>query len=163
MFHSRRKCGVLIVAVMVWQFLLVDARAQDRVTHIPVGASKPITSIGEIIEFTGSELALQTRVSLQRIPSDRIERIETHYVKEHLLGREQFTNGETDKAIQSLRLAVKSEPRTWVDREILALIVQAELRLQNLSGAMHDFQTILNTDPATRHWGIAPMVWSPQV
>jgi len=137
--------------------------AQDRVTFTPEGASKPLIDTGEILDLTGTELILRSGASPRRIPTDRIERIETQYHRDHLAGEEAFRQGETAKALSLLRAALDREPRAWVDREILALIVQADLRQQDLAGAIRDFRVILTTDPATRHWGIAPLIWSPQV
>ncbi|SFH56415.1 tetratricopeptide repeat protein [Planctomicrobium piriforme] len=139
------------------------AQAQDRVTYLPDGAAKPITAIGDVVDFTGAELQLKGANSIQRIPAARVQQIETQYQPEHLQGRSLLEQGDTSAAITTLRKALEKEPRAWVDREILSLIVKADLRQQDLSGALRDFQSIITTDPESRAWGIAPLIWSPQV
>ena len=137
--------------------------AQDRVTHTPEGASKPVTEHGEILDFTGTHLTLRGGVNTVRIPSQRVKQIETGYQPEHLKALEHFQRGETREALPLLRRAVEREPRAWVDRELTALIVQADLRLEDLGNAVRDFRFILQTDLETRHWGLAPLIWSPQL
>lgn len=143
--------------------LTLSGFAQDRVTYTPVDATKPLTVLGDIVDFTGTELSLRSGASVQRISADRIQQIETHYQQEHLQAQQLFANGETAEALKLLRQALDKEPRAWVDREILAMMMQAELRQQNLAGAISTFQLILTSDPATRHWGIAPLIWSSQL
>ncbi|WP_437190932.1 hypothetical protein [Planctomicrobium sp. SH527] len=158
---SMNLIAVLLLFVAFFTLSGRAARAQDRVTYTPEGASKPITALGVILDFTGDELTIRVGLGTQHVPSQRIVKIETQYLPEHMRGQELLRNGNTVEALASLRDALKRETRTWVDREILALIVQAELRQMDLAGAVRDFQMIVASDPATRHWGIAPLIWSP--
>lgn len=160
---SMNLTAVVLFSVAFFAVSTRSAVAQDRVTYTPDGASKPLTALGVILDFTGEELTLRVGSGTQRVPSQRIEKIETQYLPEHLQGQEHFRKGNTVEALTSLREALKRETRSWVDREILALIVQAELRQMDLAGAVRDFQLIVASDPTTRHWGIAPLIWSPVV
>jgi hypothetical protein len=136
---------------------------QDRVSYTPEGAAKPLTIIGQIEDLTGRELVFRpTTGSVQRISADAVEHVETAYEPAHLQGLREFQQGETAAAKVSLRAALDRETRAWVDREILALLVQCEQRNGNLPGALTLFNEIVRQDPATRHWGIAPLVWFPQ-
>jgi len=149
-------CGVV---------LLTGSRglAQDRVTYVPEGQTRPVIAVGDITNLTGSELFLKGFNSVQRIPIDAVSHIETTYQPEHLQGEAQFHSGKTAEAQVSLRKALDKENREWIDREILALLVQCSLRENDLQGAIRDFRFLLTSDPVTRHWNIAPLAWTPTV
>jgi hypothetical protein len=150
-----------LLAVMGWGWLMPAAFAQDRVTFIPPGSSRPLVLIGEVLDVTGETVKVRTPNSVQSILPNSVTDIETIYDPAHLRGVELFRNGETSLAQDSFRDALDREPRAWVDREILSLMVKCDLRQQDLLGALRDFRLILASDPTTRHWGIAPLVWSP--
>jgi len=148
-------------------FLMTGSRsvawvnAQDRVTFTPAGTNSPVIAIGEVIESTGRELVLRTLNNTQRILPDSIIRIETTYHPDYLRGIDELKQGQVVAAQASLRGALEKEHRPWVQREIRSWLVKTSLRQQDLGGALHEFREIVLTDPRTRFWGIAPLVWSP--
>lgn len=137
------------------------AAAQDRVTYIPPNTESPVIVLGEVLDYTGRELILSTLNGHQHLPSDSITSIETTYTPPHLQGMAQFQQGLTEEAILSFQKAMEQERRRWVQREIRSWLMRCAMRRGDLRGAIHEFQEIIKSDPQTRIWGIAPLVWSP--
>ncbi|MCH7686621.1 MAG: hypothetical protein IH899_08075, partial [Planctomycetes bacterium] len=52
------------------------------------------------------------------------------------------------------------ETRTWVRREILAMLVRCDLQEGDLTSAGIRFLLLVKSDPATRHFKLIPLVWS---
>lgn len=137
--------------------------AEDKVTYIPDGATSPVTQLGNVEDYSGTRLKLRiSNDQVRSIPSESVQSIETLYDPAHLKGIEQFQSGDVDGAVDSFRKALAREPRGWVDREIQAWILKCSQRRQDLSGAIAAFLEIVQQDPETRHWGLAPLVWVPQ-
>lgn len=139
----------------------IPLAAQDRVTYIPAEAESPVIAVGEVLDYTGRELILSTLNGHQHLPSDSVTSIETTYSPSHLQGISQFQQGLTDDAILSFQKAMEQERRRWVQREIRSWLMRCAVRKGDLRGALREFQEIIQTDPQTRFWGIAPLIWSP--
>ncbi len=156
-------CMILLAAIS----MLIHAGgtagvAEDRVTYRPSGSLRPITMVGDIIDSTGRELQMMTlNGNPQRISADDIITIKTHYDPSHLAGIEAYTAGRLEDAASYFITAYDREPREWVDREIAAWLVRCRLQQGDLASAIASFRSIINTDPYSRHWGIAPLIWSP--
>lgn len=150
-------CGApLLLAVAA------TALAQDRVSFIPERATSPVTLIGEVLDYTGRELSIRPLSGpLQTIPAENVQDVKTSYDPAHLQGSQQLELGNHQAARSAFSEALTREDRQWMQREILALLMQVELREQNLAGAIERFRGIVRSDPVTRHWGAAPLVWSP--
>ncbi|MDA7503793.1 hypothetical protein N8553_02285 [bacterium] len=137
-------------------------RAEDRVSYRLNGASKPITLIGEIIDYDGRDLTLRSLSgNPQYIAADDVVEVKTHYDDAHREGIEAFQAAKYDEAITKLISAYDREPREWVDREIASWIVRTSLLRNDFRTAFRYFNAIIKSDPYTRHWGVAPLVWSP--
>lgn len=137
------------------------ALAQDRVTFTPPGASGPVTALGEVVDYTGRELVLQTLNGPQHIASDSVVSIETPYDPAMQRAMAEFQQGQTSAALASFREALGREHRPWAQREIRSWLMKCALRQQDLSGALREFREIALADPQSRFWGIAPLIWSP--
>ncbi|WP_437205945.1 tetratricopeptide repeat protein [Planctomicrobium sp. SH664] len=137
--------------------------AEDRVSYTPAEGKRPITLVGEVLDVTGRQVIIQTANNAkQSLPIATVQGIETIYQPAHLRGIEQLELGESQAALASFREAVRSEPRQWVQRDILAWMIKAAQREQNLAVALECFREIIRTDPTTRHWEQAPLIWTPQ-
>lgn len=136
--------------------------AEDRITYRPGGTSKPITLIGEIIDYDGRDLTLRSSSGTpQYIASDDVVEVKTHYDAVHKEGIAAFREAKFDLAKSKLITAYDREPREWVDREIASWIVRVSLLQNDFRTAFRYFSAIIKSDPYTRHWGIAPLIWSP--
>lgn len=143
--------------------LAVTALGEDRVTFQPVGTSSPITMIGTIMDYTGRDLLLRALDgNPQYIPSEEIVEVNTHYNQAFRDGITDYEQHQIDTALQKFIAAYDQEPRAWVDREIASWIVRLSLATGDESTAFRYFREIIKTDPQSRHWGIAPLIWSPR-
>lgn len=154
----RLLCGGLITLVV----LASSTWADDRVTFAPEPGAAHITVIGDIKDYTGKVLQIQPRgTSPHSIPIDQIISIETFYAPPYRQGIALFDQGDIDAAEPLFDQALRTEGRPWVQREQYAWMMRCRHRRGDLSGVAEAFQKILATDAETRHWGMAPLIWSP--
>jgi hypothetical protein len=138
------------------------AWANDRVRIQDPEKSGPVVLVGEIGNFLGDTLTIRLKASgATSVPADQILEIETYYTPLHREGLELYEQGETEKAQTAFEGALKEENRQWVKREILAWLVRCGWRRNDLLTAGHRFREIILSDPETRHWSIAPLIWAP--
>lgn len=137
--------------------------AEDRVTYrLGGGQSRPITVVGEIRDYDGEQLLMMTISGApQVVPAEDIVSVQTHYDTAHRQALAAYQQGRIDEAASKFITAFDREPRDWVDREIAAWIVRCRLLLDDRAGAIQFFREVIRNDPVSRHWGIAPLVWSP--
>lgn len=153
---------VSVFAVLCLALGSSAAWAQDRVLVQPSGQSSRITVVGRIQDFTGRELVLQTGVGagLQRFAAADVIEVQTTYQPLHEQGRQHLRAGQADAAWTALNRAWELEDRKWVRREILALLVECALQLRRYSDAATRFLLIAESDPATVHHRLLPLVWT---
>ena len=160
---SRRGASYHIICVLV-VCLGGTLVAEDRVTLIPAGAVDPVILIGTVEDYTGRELVLLRpgMNTADRYPANSIQSVQTWRSPTHDQGITEFDAGTTPQAEQSLLKALQDEPREWVQREILALLVRCAIRRNDLGTAGTRFLQITKQDAASPHWNIAPLRWAPQ-
>lgn len=137
------------------------ALAQDRViVQQPGGSRFPISGIVE--DYTGRELVLQVRSSepVRRYPRQDVIEVQTAYTAHHEKGRQLLQQGKPAEAKAELDIALREEDRTWVRREILAQLVRCALWSGNYRAATPLFLSIVESDPETFHYGVAPLAWT---
>lgn len=158
---------VLNVLCWCWLTLTVfgpgKVGAQDRVTFRPRDEAAPITMTGEILDYTGRRLTIRPRGGTpQSIPAGNVVAVKTYYDPAHLEGLDLLNHGNVEQAREKFNEALKRDKRDWVIREILSWLVRCAYREGDLLGAIAYFREIVKSDPLTRHWGVAPLVWTPQ-
>ena len=99
---------------------------------------------------------------LRRIPREEVVEVRTAYTPHHEKGRQLLANGKPAEAKAELTRALKEEDRTWVRREILAQLVRCSLWDGNYREAVPLFLSIVESDPETLHYGLAPLAWSDE-
>ncbi len=157
---SRRGASCYIIG-----FLLAGVlTAEDRVTLIPAGAVDPVILIGTVEDYTGQELVLLRPgvKTADHYPANTIQSVQTWRSPTHDQGIAEFDAGATPTAEQSLLQALKDEPREWVKREILSLLVRCAIRRHDWGTAGTRFLHITQQDATSPHWNVAPMLWAPQ-
>ena len=159
---SRRGASCYILWVLLAS-LGGSLSAEDRVTLIPAGAVDPVILIGSVEDYTGQELVLLRPgvATADRYPANTIQSVQTWRSPIHDQGIAELDAGTTPLAEQSLLQALKDEPRDWVKREILALLVRCAIRRNDWGTAGTRFLQITKQDAASPHWNIAPIQWAP--
>ena len=162
------RCLFVAMAMGVFQWAACSlanfaAFAQDRVIiQQPGGSRFPIS--GLIEDYTGREVILQVRAGEvpRRYPRQEVVEVQTAYTPRHERGRRLLANAKPAEAKVELTLALKEEDRTWVRREILAQLVRCALWDGNYRAATPLFLSIVESDPETLHYGLAPLAWSDE-
>lgn len=128
-------------------------------------ASNPRSSTrlaGKVLEYTGSELVLELPGGRQRkFPAARVRDIESEWTEPHSQGNALFAKGQHCEAIGKYQAAVRAEPRRWVQRMILARLIECYAELNQLAQAGELFLTLFNDDPATPYFHVIPLSWLP--
>jgi hypothetical protein len=140
----------------------VPVLCQDRAVIIqqPGGSRFPIS--GYIEDFTGNYLVMQVRsgeVARRYLREDVVE-IQTAYTARHEKGRRLLAEGRVAEAKVELTAALNDEDRKWIRREILAQLTRCALWSGNYRAAVAAFLPIVESDPETIHFGVAPMAWT---
>ncbi len=133
---------------------------QDRVIIQQPGGSR-LPYSGYVDDYTGREVILRTKTGegLKRFPREDVIQVQTAYTAHHEKGRQLLSNGKPTEAKVELTQALKEEDRAWVRREILAQLVRCALWNGNYRAAMPLFLSIVESDPETIHYGLAPLAW----
>ncbi len=134
---------------------------RDRVLIQRKGSSSRIGIRGRIIDYTGKKLTLETLAGKdQEIPADEIISVETSQTEPHIRGLIAFTKRRFQQAETEFEKSLLEETRTWVRREILAMLVRCDLVQGDLTSAGTRFLLLVKSDPETRHFKLIPLVWS---
>ncbi len=149
-------------ASVLWSLLWFagTAAGQDRVV-VRGSTGGRMTVVGVIEDFTGEQLTLRMlpgRV-VHLYPADDVLDYETQQVAAFVQGVRAVDENRIEQAVALLETALKQEERTWVRREILAVLVRCAVRRSDFAGAGARFLAMVESDPATRHFALIPLVW----
>ena len=153
---------ILALIVPVW-LGSISAFAQDRVIlQQPGGSRFPISGI--VDDYTGREVTVIVRAgeAARRYPRQDVIEVQTAYTAHHEKGRQWLAKGEVAQAKPELTQALKEEDRAWVRRLILADLVRCAMWNGDYLSAAPNFLAIVESDPETMHFGLAPLAWTDQ-
>jgi signal peptidase II len=138
------------------------AAAEDRVVRQQEGKVGRIVITGTVDDYTGVELRIRRSLNntVAIIPADEVLDVRTDQCEPHSAGQKFLKEGRISEALEQLELALGRERRHWVRREILALLVRCELRRGGYAAAARHFLPLVESDPATRHFGLIPLAWA---
>ena len=128
--------------------------------------SGQITKLTGVIEDLSGDV-----VQLRRGGGGRVERYRLRDVTEiQFIKSPDFDRGlvhmqtqEWNAAIDSFEAALLHEQRIWVQREVLASSAEALLALGRHADVLVKVLKIAESDPATRHAGLLPLVWDGRI
>lgn len=142
----------------------VAGRADDRVTLQRAGSAGAITVVGEIEDFTSRRLTIRVKGagSLQSFPADEVLTVSTSHSPAHQQGLQAFEAGAYAVAEQEFARALAVEGRSWVQQDLLAGMVRSAMRRGDRISAANSFVRMVEQEPATRHWGVIPLMWAPE-
>lgn len=135
--------------------------AQDKIEVRPdhhVGqATLPCT----ILNFTHSKVKVKLLPSgnVKTFPSSQIVKVHTPQTEQYQLGLKELQAGQFEKAIAAFSEALNIENRSWVRREILALMIKAALSQGDSLKAALRFQMMVENEPDSRHYELIPLEW----
>ncbi len=141
-----------------------DLPAADRVTIRPEGSVGLMTIVGDVADYTAD--ALTIRVSgggpPRSVPSGEVVAVEVYRTPDHQRGLEHYRQGEIEPAVAAFQRALETEGREWIRRELYAELVRCHSRQGELGLAVTRFVQLVESDPHHRHWGVAPLLWTPE-
>ncbi len=114
-----------------------------------------------VLDYTGQELVIQLSPTGQprRYPADQVLAVETLKSSQHQLADRLYQQHRVAEAQQAYSEALRSEPRAWVRREILAMLVRCALWQGDYATAGSRFLLLVQSDPFTPYYGVIPLVW----
>ena len=163
--HRLRNRWLTVLSIAIVLIALsATARAQDRVVLQLKDSSSRIALRCSIIEYTGEQITVRMRPNApeKSYPAEQVVEIQTYYNKDHQRGLNELKSFQTADAVKSLEKAMRSEPRSWVRRDILALLVRAALRQGDYTAAGSRFLLLIKSDATTRHFKLIPLIWAAE-
>lgn len=161
---SRRRSVAVALLVSLGLSTAPPLPAEDRVTIRPAGSAGVMTLTGDILDYNASVLTLRTSLDqpAANIDSRTVLAVETYRTPAHQSGIEAFEAGRLPDAVAQFTQALTTERRAWVRGDLLAWLVRAHQRLGQFEPAAARFVDIVSSATLSRHWNIAPLVWSAE-
>ena len=140
--------------------VLAQDTPEDEVTVRAESSGFERTVRGTVGEYDGRALRIVLSTGVVReYPAGEVVRVVTPQSADHLAGLAAVDAGEWETARAKLTAALRTEPRAWVRREILASLVSANLALGDRVGAGDRWLSVVRSDPRTPHFGRVPLPW----
>lgn len=147
---------VLLTAVC----LSASAATADEVVVQASTARSRITITGDIIEHNGRLLVIQTGAVQQRFRAEEVISVKTSYSSAHTAGLRLLKANRSDLALPEFERAISQEQRTWVRRDLLALLIRCALRANDFAMAGARFKLLFESDTESPHIALMPLLWS---
>ncbi len=153
---------IAVCRVAVCHAVLSSLVQADEVVVQASTARSRITITGEILEYNGRFLVIQTGTGTgqQRYSAAEVVSVKTSYTSAHTAGLRLFKAGKGELALREFETAVSQEPRTWVRRDILALLIRCALRADDFATAGSRFKMLYESDPDSPQIAVIPLYWS---
>ncbi len=157
-----RTLALAIMSTVFSLLKLTSVSAQDKIEvrqeHHVGHATLPCT----ILDFTQKEIKVKLLPSgtVRTYPGSQIVKVHIPQTEQYQRGLKQLQAGQFDKAIDSFSEALNIENRTWVRREILALMIKTALRQGDELKAALRFQMMVENEPHSRYFELIPLDWS---
>jgi tetratricopeptide (TPR) repeat protein len=153
---------LLLAAVAHVSSQTVLAQFNDEVIQQGSTPGSRMTIRCQIIDYTGSKLTAQRAIGTKpfEIDSSDVITIRTAQTTSHKAGIQAFDEGKTRDAEFQFTEAINSEPRIWMRREILTLLVRCALKRNDYLTAGTRFQLLFESDPETAHMNLIPLLWN---
>lgn len=141
-----------------------QARPSDEIVLQSSDEGGRIKMTGVVLDYSGSALRFRATASgaVRVYPSWQVVTVRTPQTKAHVNGLRHLSQHKIPAAKLEFEQALKDEKRTWVRRDILALLVRCALLQGDYETAGSHFELLFQSDPKTRHFKLIPLIWSPQ-
>ncbi len=140
--------------------------AAADVVHLKQPGSEAVIPTPAIIDdFTGRFLRyrLNANARPREVPTAQVDHVDHEHSQEFVRGMKLFDAGQYDEAEAVWTRELSREPKAWVQREIRAWLIRAAWRRELWGEAGRLFLDIVDADPETFHWPLAPLSWTPLV
>jgi tetratricopeptide (TPR) repeat protein len=125
------------------------------------GQREPERRRGEVVQYAGGTLTLELASGRrEQIPAAQVQSIQTERVASHSQADRLAAEGHYAQALSKYRQALGQEPRQWMQRRILADMVQCHQLLGQLEQACESFLLLVRHDPLSPWFDRIPLSWS---
>lgn len=140
----------------------VAAQYADEVVQRGSTPGSRITIRCQIIDYTGSKLTYKQSSANKpkELRSSNVITIRTAQTTAQKEGIKAFNEGKTRDAEFQFTEAVNAEPRVWMRREILSMLVRCALKRNDYLTAGTRFQLLFESDAETSHINLIPLFWN---
>jgi hypothetical protein len=140
----------------------VVAQYSDEVVQRGSTPGSRITIRCRIIDYTGSKLTYKQSSANKpkELRSSDVITIRTAQTTAQKEGIKAFSEGKTRDAEFQFTEAVNAEPRVWMRREILSMLVRCALKRNDYLTAGTRFQLLFESDSETSHINLIPLFWN---
>ena len=154
-----------LTTLLIFSVLASAASAEDKVVLLLKGGSSRITISGTIVDYTGRSIQIRPRagMAVKTYPTSQVLEVHTSQSTAHSRGLELLADYRTREAVLNFEKAIALEPRTWVRRELLALLIQCETRLQDYAGAGSHFRLLAKSDANSNDFKLIPLFWAREI
>jgi tetratricopeptide (TPR) repeat protein len=158
-FHARR--ALLLAGALLGCTLAARPAAGDTVVYATGQDRRDrSTAMGTIVDWTGQQLVLQRQSGAESsIPTSHLVQVDFARTALHQQADRLFAAGAYEEAVRSYVQAASAESREWVQRMLVAGLVQAYAQLGQIDRAGRAFLQLLRSDPATHHFPVIPLCW----
>lgn len=149
----------MIIAALMFA---VPATAQDRLFFELEDSGGRGTVTGTIVNVTGKKITFRTTTGVIRdFSASEVLELETSQTDAQRDGKQLLQEGKVAAALDQFSAALELENRVWMRRDILADMIRCSMRLGNYDQAGSRFLLLLQSDAATLHFDLIPLMWSP--
>lgn len=141
------------------------AQYTDEVVQRGSTPGSRITVRCQILDYTGSKLTAKQAASSKpfEIKASNVITVRTAQTTAQKVGIEAFDEGKTRDAEFQFTEAINSEPRIWMRREILTMLVRCALKRSDFLTAGTRFQLLFESDAETAHMDLIPLLWDDDI
>ncbi len=160
--HWQSLSLILLIAFFLLPLQPAVAQFQDEIDIRGPRAIAHYSLKCQINDYNGQFARIVSTGGEQTYPISEIVGVRYAKLQQQIDAEQLFEAGKNDEAEALLKKAVDAEPRRWVRREILALLTGCALRREDFATAGSRFRQIYESDPHTRHFNLAPLIWGDQ-
>jgi hypothetical protein len=149
------------IALFIVVLLSCNLYAADRV-HLKLDDGSSRRYSGTIVEYNAKTLGLDSAGGRTNLPARNVTKIETTVAPSLPSARDALQAGKFADAERLLLDSAREEKRRWMQREILAEVVRAQVAQQKYVEAANTFSVIYRDEPDTRFIDRLPLHWWPR-
>ncbi|HVU89208.1 MAG TPA: hypothetical protein VHD36_17920 [Pirellulales bacterium] len=150
------------LALVLTGFVGAAACAEDAVyLSAPNSPQARAKVTGRVLDYNGRELLLDTGGNQKRYAADQVVAVDSEWTPTQLAADELFARREYAEAVVKYEEAVRSEPRRWVQRKLVAQMIWCLRNLEQYRRASELFLALARDDPAMLYFSCIPLRWLP--
>jgi tetratricopeptide (TPR) repeat protein len=150
------------LALLLCGFACAAARAEDAVYLAAPNSPQARAKVtGRVLDYNGRDLLLDTGGNQKRYPADQVVGVDSEWTPTQLAADELFARREYAEALVKYEEAVRSEPRRWVQRKLVAQMIWCLRNLEQYRRAAELFLALTRDDPAMLYFSCIPLRWLP--